>query len=420
MVDGNHIWWSPSDAISIFYGSGINGGSRFVTTNKEASATVDFTGTLEGMAGGAPDGKRDFWAVYPFESTNECDGESVILTVPGYQFATAGSFDPYAFPSVARSKTTGLCFYNVCGGIVLQFSDSNYDSVIISGNNGEYIAGKVRVSFDGDGHPYVQEVLEGVKTVMLDNMGQGFDTSKKYYIGLLPGALSKGFTIFLGRGEHTGYKTTSEPRTVKRSVFGSLKGFEDINISGPYPVDLGLSVRWASHNLGAATPEYYGTYYSWADVKEKENFTWSQYAWYSGLTFLTKYNTNPDNGVVDNKKVMDPEDDPASVTLGSYWRTPTVKEIKELRTRCTWTWTDHQGIYGYEVSGNGNTIFIPAAGYRQGIGFYSDGDEGGFWSSSIDPDDTSSALALSFNSKTLTFRTGYDRSYGLPIRAVCQ
>ena len=420
VVDGQHVWWSPSDAVSIFYGSGINGGSRFVTTNQEPAATVDFTGELERMSGGVPDGKRDFWAVYPFESDNECDGESVTLTVPGYQFATPGSFEPYSFPSVAKSKTTELRFYNVCGGVVLQFSDPNFDSVIISGNNGEYIAGKVRVAFDEDGHPYVQEVLEGLKEVKLDNMGQGFDTTRSYYIAMLPGALSKGITIFLCRGNQAGLKCSAAPQQVKRSVFGRLRDLEEVVTYGPYPVDLGLSVRWASCNVGAIAPEYYGTYFAWADPREKESFFWSSYLWYSGVYMLTKYNTDSDNGKVDGKLLMEPEDDPASVAFTTYWRTPTVEEIKELRTKCTWTWADHQGITGYEVSGNGNTIFIPAAGYMNGKTLYRDGLEGGFWASSVNPSSTTSAQALSFTESSLTYRQSYDRPYGLPVRAVCK
>lgn len=420
VVDGRSVWWSPSDAVSIFYGSGINGGSRFVSSNREPAATVDFTGELERMSGGAPDGTRWFWAVYPFDQENECDGESVILTVPGYQFATPGSFEPYSFPSVARSKTTGLRFYNVCGGIVLQFQDPSFDSVTIIGNDGEYLAGKVRVSFDESGRPYVQEVLEGVKEVMLDNMGMGFDTTRKYYISLLPGALSKGFTFFLGRGGQAGLRMTSKPREVKRSVFGALQGFEEMDAYGPFPVDLGLSVRWASFNVGARSPEQYGTYFAWADIQEKNNFTWSSYAWYSAVYMLTKYNTDPGNGKVDGKTVMETEDDPASAAYTPFWRTPTAEEIKELRTKCTWTWTENQGIRGYEVSGNGNSIFIPASGYLSGKTYVREGLEGGFWSSSIDPDATTYALALSFSEKSLSVRTGYDRSYGLPVRPVCQ
>ncbi|MBO4417971.1 MAG: leucine-rich repeat protein, partial [Bacteroidales bacterium] len=150
------------------------------------------------------------------------------------------------------------------------------------------------------------------------------------------------------------------------------------------PVDLGLSVKWASWNVGASAPEEYGTYFAWGEVEESWYYDWSAYKWCNGSSSsLTKYNTNNSYGIVDNKTVLDPEDDAAHVNWGGSWRMPTEAEWGELRTECIWTEATRNGVYGYMVTGpNSNSIFLPAAGHRSGAELY-DAECGRFWSSSL-------------------------------------
>ena len=150
-------------------------------------------------------------------------------------------------------------------------------------------------------------------------------------------------------------------------------------------VDLGLSVRWATCNVGATKPEEYGNYYAWGEVEPKTSYSWSTYKWCGGTyTSLTKYNNKDTHGIVDYKGVLDPEDDAAVVNMGGEWRMPTNTELKELKTKCTWTWTTLNGVNGYNVEGpNGNSIFLPAAGYRDGSDLYGAGSGGRYWSSSL-------------------------------------
>ena len=156
--------------------------------------------------------------------------------------------------------------------------------------------------------------------------------------------------------------------------------------STPEAVDLGLSVKWASFNLGASSPEEYGHYYAWGETRPKARYTWENYQWSNGnYTSLTKYNTDSAYGDVDNKTVLDLEDDAAHVNLGSGWRMPNQSETYELQTECTWTWTTLGGRNGYRVTGpNGNSIFIPAAGMRYAQLCYDDGSNACYWSSSLD------------------------------------
>ena len=190
-------------------------------------------------------------------------------------------------------------------------------------------------------------------------------------------------------------------------------------------VDLGLSVYWGTTNIGASKPEDYGDYYAWGETEPKESYSWSTYKYgtsSSGPFF--KYNTSDSYGTVDNKTVLEPEDDVASVKLGGEWRMPTDAEWTELRTKCTWTWTTNYngtGVKGQIVTAtNGNSIFLPAAGYRRDTKLYDAGSYGYYWSSSLNTDKPSIAWYVNFNSGTVRRRDYGYRSYGQSVRPVSE
>ena len=172
------------------------------------------------------------------------------------------------------------------------------------------------------------------------------------------------------------------------------------DVPAPEAVDLGLSVKWANMNVGAISPEDYGDYFAWGETAPKSNYSWSTYKWCNGSnTTLTKYNTKSSYGTVDNKTVLDPEEDAAHVNWGGSWRMPTNEEWTELRTECTWTWTSQNGVNGRKVTGpNGNSIFLPATGYWIGFGLADAGSYGDYWSSSLRTDDPYHAYYVAFNS----------------------
>ena len=167
-------------------------------------------------------------------------------------------------------------------------------------------------------------------------------------------------------------------------------------------IDLGLpsGTKWANMNVGASSPEEYGGYYAWGETEEKSNYSWSTYKWCNGsYDSLTKYCTSSSYGTVDNKTVLDPQDDVAHVKWGGTWRMPTLDEQKELLNKCTWTWTTLNGVNGYKVTGpNGNSIFLPAAGFRAGTGAYCRGRYGNYWSSSLLSSSSGGAYCLNFGS----------------------
>ena len=122
-------------------------------------------------------------------------------------------------------------------------------------------------------------------------------------------------------------------------------------------VDLGLSVMWATCNVGATFPEEYGDYFAWGEVEKKEVYLWSNYK-HGTTQNITKYNAT------DGFTILQQEDDAAFVNFGKKWRIPTADEQKELMEQCEWIWTKVNNTAGYQVVGpNGNHIFLPAAGY---------------------------------------------------------
>lgn len=173
----------------------------------------------------------------------------------------------------------------------------------------------------------------------------------------------------------------------------------------PEAVDLGLSVKWASSNLGASLPEEYGDYYAWGDPNpyyssfdpliwengKESGYVWTSYKWCNGSeNTLTKYCTDSSygyNGFTDYKTRLDPEDDAAHVHLGDKWRLPTFEELEELRDKCTTEWTTKNGVIGRLVTGpNGNSIFFPTSGGFFGQTHKYAGDSGYYWSSSLNID----------------------------------
>lgn len=194
-------------------------------------------------------------------------------------------------------------------------------------------------------------------------------------------------------------------------------------------VDLGLpsGTLWATRNVGASGPEDYGDYFAWGETQGynsgKRDFSFSTYKWCTGkYDKLTKYchkSSYGNGGFTDNKMELDLEDDAAYVNWGSQWRMPSKEQQDELREKCTWTWTTYKGTKGYLVKGtNGNSIFLPAAGYRDdGTSLYYAGSSGDYWSRSLKTSLPSYAYELHFYTYYVNW---YDhgRANGQSVRPV--
>ena len=154
-------------------------------------------------------------------------------------------------------------------------------------------------------------------------------------------------------------------------------------------VDLGLpsGTLWATCNVGASTPEENGKYFAWGETSPKSKYSWSTYKYGTAENQLTKYCTQSNygkNGFTDNKTVLDAEDDAATANWGNGWRMPTKGELDELCNNCSSVWTTQGGKKGRLLAGpNGNTLFLPAAGYYLEGSLYDAGSEGYYWSNSL-------------------------------------
>ena len=168
-------------------------------------------------------------------------------------------------------------------------------------------------------------------------------------------------------------------------------------------VDLGLSVLWATCNVGASSPSDYGNYYAWGETGRKSSYT----------------KENSKNYNVDMPGISgDPKCDAATANWGKGWRMSTMTEFKELVDKCDWQWTTQGGHNGYKVTGpNGNSIFLPAAGWRYETSLFYAGDNGGYWSSSPNGSNTQLAYNLYFHSGSHSVDCYY-RIIGRSVRPV--
>ena len=165
-------------------------------------------------------------------------------------------------------------------------------------------------------------------------------------------------------------------------------------------VDIGLSVKWATHNIGANYPYDFGDYYSWGETSTKAKYGIN----YSNIKELSSKDISGSSiDVVHNK-------------WGGTWRMPTKSEFVELKDKCDWEWFDENNIKGYIITGpNSNSIFLPAGDSKTEIS-YMDKNSGDYWSSTSNDDN--SAFALSFGKEYLTEVRPLRFGYGLTIRPV--
>ncbi|MBR3852469.1 MAG: PEGA domain-containing protein [Fibrobacter sp.] len=225
------------------------------------------------------------------------------------------------------------------------------------------------------------------------------------YVGLSPVTTSLAFGSHTIKAEHDGKYVN---KTINVSQYGGdnsvMLAFVQ-KINGHEYVDLGLSVKWATCNVGASKPEDYGNYYAWGETSTKSTY----------YEINSKTCGKQMNDIKGNSQY-----DAARANWGGTWRLPTRAELEELKNKCTWRWTTQNGVKGYKVTGpNGNHIFLPATGYRNESSLYYAGEDGYYRSST--PYESFSDLAY-----YLYFRSGGQhvswlyRYYGLSVRPVSE
>ena len=237
-----------------------------------------------------------------------------------------------------------------------------------------------------------REVSRGKHTVKL--LLDGYEPfSKQYTFGDKPVVINESLVAVPARVPV--HEAQSEP--VKVATTGTINGHAW--------VDLGLSVKWATMNVGASSPGDYGDYFAWGEVHPK-----SEYTEENSLTYKKEMGE-----ISGNSKY-----DAACYHWGSSWRLPTKKELEELKDKCRWSWTQQDGHSGYKVVGpNGNSIFLPAAGLRNRASTDEVGAYGYYWGGSPHESETRCAYDLDFEDgdRDVDWR---NRLHGRSVRPVSE
>ena len=222
--------------------------------------------------------------------------------------------------------------------------------------------------------------------------------------------LTQGTTYYYKLSVFDQYNNTMEGEvqsfTTKEEVFVEITPDQ---ITPGQLVDLGLSVMWAGWNVGATSPEGLGGYYAWGEIKEKDDYSEKSYLY---------YNMDKDS-YVNIGNITGSDYDVAHVKWGGGWRMPTVAETEELAEHCTFRWASLEGTKGCHIIGpNGNSIFLPAAGYRNGTEENKRGSAGYYWSGTLDESYSGGAYCLNFYSDGGVQSWSGGRSLGYTVRPV--
>ncbi|MBR3074554.1 MAG: hypothetical protein IKH11_02200, partial [Bacteroidales bacterium] len=400
--DQFRVLWHADDRITIF--------NKYTYNQQYAfkGETGDNAGSFSKVAGDefvTGNDISDIYAVYPYQQSTKISNDGVIaITLPSEQTWVEGSFGAGANTMLSATPDNQLKFRNT--GSILAFklfgSNVQVSSITLRGNNGERIAGSALVTMPVGGTPSLAMQSDATQSITLScptlvTIGSSADSCTEFWFVVPPTNFTKGFTITVTCADGSTFaKATDKSISIARNHVNSMAPVEVVleqPAAVPEYVDLGLpsGLKWATFNIGATKPEEYGDYFAWGETEPKSNYHWSTYKWCNGSSnSLTKYNYDSSYGTVDNKTVLDPEDDAAHVNWGGSWRTPTDAELIELKSNCNWVWTGNYngtGVTGMIVTSNragftDKSIFLPAAGVRSSQ-YELQGAWGGYWSASL-------------------------------------
>lgn len=224
------VFWAPGDAISLFYGSGDNGGNKFTAICTEPAAVTNFTGTIGVITGGGEVSMDQtyFWGVYPYSETTSCNGSHIYTDLPDVQTSVAGSFSNGQFLTMGHSRGLSMAFYNICGGIRFTVVHNDIMSVTFKNVDGASIAGRLCMSLDDSGYPVVDGITDGTDTIIVTPAeGKTFVPGADYFVVMPPTVMSSGLEVTYKTLTTEAKKTFSSSINVKRSLFNKLLNKDD-------------------------------------------------------------------------------------------------------------------------------------------------------------------------------------------------
>ena len=434
------VLWNEDDYISYFAKTTYNG--QYIFLGEDG----DNAGSFAEVPNSNPHTGNEVsyhYAVYPYQLKTSLSNDEIIrFTLPAKQAYKKDSFGIGANTMASKTATNELKFKNVGGYLSFKFYGEgvSVSSITLRGNNGEKLAGKCTIDMSS-GEPAVimdQEKATEEITLTCDPpvaLNASSTDYVEFWMVVPPTTFSKGITFTVTTPDGGVWeKQTTASFSLTRNVKRSLPALEVEVTTLPEAVDLGLSVKWASFNLGATKPEEYGDYFAWAETSpyyyydnngnknfssNQQGYDWGTYQWIS----LGKETTNikrycPSVLRYDYRWTGsgDPDDktefadynyvnDAARANWQGEWRTPSEAEWSELLNNCTWEWEENYnetGVNGYLVTGTksgytNNSIFLPAAGWYRKTYLDYKNYYGNYWSSSLYTSRPDNAWYLGFS-----------------------
>ncbi|MEE0870845.1 MAG: fimbrillin family protein, partial [Bacteroidaceae bacterium] len=426
---GASFIWSENDTVGIFPNTGSQ--AEFAMSQGAGTETATFSG-----GGWALKSSATYAAYYPYNFYNR-DLTNIPVSYEGQtQNGNASTTHIGAYDFMAASVSTpengAVSFDMQHLGCLVQLTVDLDEAATINEvsikygeeNSGEFITkGYIDLSSETPAiQASSQEDKSNTISIALENLSVIAEETATVYFMMAPVNLEGktiDVTVTKDNDDTKTYKTAGKNFIAGKAYAFALTN-KDVLLTYNL-VDLGLpsGTLWADRNVGADSPEDYGDYFAWGETTTKSTYNWSTYNWCRGSEdTMTKYCTDSSYGTVDNKTVLDLEDDAAYVNMGAEWRMPTYDELNELYSECTWTWTTQSGTDGYMVTGpNGNSIFLPATGYRDDSSLSDAASYGYYWLASLYEGNPNYARPSYFDSG-FRYRGIYSRCYGLAVRAV--
>ena len=389
------ILWNEKDQISIFNKSTLNQQYEFLGKTGDNAGFFELVSEESAII----DENRYVCAVYPYLSSTSLDDSGILtLTLPEEQTYKEKSFGPGAntMVSTTNGENNLLRFKNVCGYLVLQFygTDMSVKSIKLEGRNEERLSGEATMTPAIGVDPTILMASTAGSSVTLtcDKAVKLEKTSSKaieFWMVLPPIQFTQGITLTITAKNGTVYILETDPNcpiTIERNKVLRLTAVEVGSIKGHPYVELGTGTKWATMNVGAKSEKEGGNLFAWGQTVP---ITDSNYEYTSG------YND-------------------VAAQWGGSWRMPTAEEWQSLIDNCTWTWDSSKG--GMTVKGtNGNSIFLPAAGFYnpdlpgllEGIGAY--------WSST---QGVQGAIHLGFEEGVVPDLSDYDYEIAMSVRPI--
>ena len=431
--DCRTILWKTGDAISIFDGAG----------NKQFTLKAESDGQKSGSFTGECNESESYVAVYPYTAgaTLNVDGTVSNIVLPDEQEAVAGGFDPKAALMIATSTTTTLQFKNAVGFIKVTPQFDCKKIILRAADKKKPLAGKGTIKFDDSDNPYI-DFTDSKELSYSITLSGTITSGKAYYIAVPAVTLSAFWTLTFVTENKNYMRQVRNPITFARSIALNLGTFATDGdywvgsngiVTSDKQVDLGLTIEqdgkkyrviFAKSNLtttGLAENESdYGDYFAWGAIKpwyssiDKTSSIWTA-TWEKTGGYTEANAPYYDNGFyTTDGEILEAADDAANVILGGDWWIPTKAIWEALVNIPTKGWDSEKR---YTFTNNGQTLFLPAAGYVKDTRFLGVGSDGYYWSGTAKSSTRAYYLHLS-SSANVSAQLASDRYSGFSVRPV--